>query len=1364
MLRLVLKALCFSVAIFSTASISAQNWKQTQKVLPPIDPTSPIGGQSDRVGWAVAADANVMVTGAPDSDVNGTSSGAAYVYERVAGTWEYTGEIFPVGGNKLDNFGYCVDVSGNRIAVGAPGDSPGATSSGSVFIFEKIGSEWTQTAVLSPSDPASFDQFGYSVSLDGDRLIAGSFEDDDNGFSSGSAYIFEFNAGSWSQVAKLIASDGLDNDYFGISVSISDTIAVCGAYLGNAGGSDRGAAYVFYKNNGLWSQQQKLIAPDGLNGDQFGVSVAVSGSRIAVGANYRDDGGNNAGAVYTYSLSGLTFTFSQKLLASDAAANDFFGHHVNLKGTDLIIGGWANDDLGNASGSAYVFTFAGSWAQQQKLLAPDGAAQDYFGYAVDISENQVIIGGRGDDDSGNDSGSIYIFSRDLDVWTFNFKGTANDMIDDPSLDLFGSHVALDGMNALIGSYGDDDQGVSAGSVRFYRFDGNSWVDQGKFYSSDIAQQDFFGFRVALSGNTALVSSYGDDDFGDFSGAVYVFERIGGVWVQVQKLISSDAAPFDDFGYSLAIDGDYAVISSYLDDDFGNFSGSAYTFKRTAGIWIQTQKLLPNAGAANQQFGFDVDIHGTQIVIGARNDGTSVSFGGAAYIYERTGETWAQTAKIKPNDNSANKVFGSSVSISQGIVLVGALGDNAGESNSGAAYVFEKVAGNWTQKAKLKPDTIIAGEYFGYSVDNVGKKLLIGAYRGKNASNVASGSAFIFDGFTGPYLQAQKLTANEGVLNDYFGIHLALDGENALIGAQFDDDNGDNAGAAYFYADCADLDNNGVCDFAETTITNNECAGATELTPSIFGESDWYQQTLFGATQSEIGCTGVADDDVWFRFIAISPHDVIIAQDPSSSFNAVIELFSECGGASLGCFDAYGDGAAERALPGNLVPGQEYFYRVYDAGIALSPTASIRTQVKTFEDCKLRAPYCGASDMQLIQSIYCERDDLGELYANPVVGVYGYGFRFQEQGGGLDVSIQHPSVDGFYLQLSNVPGLQYGKTYNVTVQHLIGITANGFLANYWSGFGTVCTLALQVNLPTTSVVNEYCSGAVDFYLADQLQAYFVSGADKYRFTFTGTGGTDNGVVKVKETVNYALFLHTVGYGAAGLRYGNTYQVTVQSRINGVWSGMGLSCNINMSMQPPDTEMRAEFCNGTYLFPQSNYVLAQQVFGATQYEWRFTPSMGGSSHTQMTLGVSFAFHLTSLPFVSGTTYNFEVRALAGGVWGDYGNSCMITIQANPDFQGPETTLATKNLFDAQLKIYPNPVADFEFILSMELQGGEDNLQIQIYDISGRLLFAEQLASKGNQVNHKVILTDDIAPGQYVLRVISKDLSRTVPLVIE
>jgi hypothetical protein len=803
MIRSVLQPLLLVLLCSTLLSLEAQEWLEVQKVLPPNDASSPIGGQSDRLGWSVAVDGDILVAGAPESDVNGSGSGAAFVYEKIGGEWTFVAQIIADDGSVEADFGWSLDISGLRMAIGAPGDNPGnMVAAGSVYIFERLGGNWTQTAKIISDSPTSSDRFGYSVSLAGDRVLIGTPEDDDSGNGSGSAYIFEYSNGSWTQGTKLVASDGASGDNLGLSVSLSDSVAVCGAYLQEAGGTNRGAVYVYELDNGDWTQSQKLTAPDGGDGDRLGASVSVHGNFIASGAIEDDDGGVNAGAVYLFELNNGLWSFNTKLVANDAAANDLFGKSACLDGTSLVVGAFQDDDQGPNSGSSYVYTFNGSWSLQEKISSMDGAADDFFAYSVSISGNSLVCGSRGDDESGNDSGSISIFKRSGSVWSFSLKGVANDMIDDPSLDQFGFDVAISGDNAIVGAYLDDDLGIASGSVRFYHFNGGQWLDEGKIYSSDLVQQDFFGFKVAMSGNTALVSAYGDGDMGSFSGSVYVFERIGGQWMEVQKLLASDGAAFDNFGFSLAIDGDKAVIGAHLDDDFGAFSGSAYVFERIGGVWTETQKLLPLSGAAQDQFGNVVDLDGDMIIIGARNESSSVPLGGAAYLFENVSGTWMQMAILKPNDQTADKFFGSAVSLSQGTILVGAAGDNSGGLSSGAAYVFEYNGLNWTQVVKLQSDLPGDSEYFGSALDNEGRRLAIGSYRAKSTGNVATGAVFIIDGTSGVWLQTDKLEDQSGGLSDYFGGSLDMDGDRLLIGAPLDDDNGVNSGSAFFFVYCS----------------------------------------------------------------------------------------------------------------------------------------------------------------------------------------------------------------------------------------------------------------------------------------------------------------------------------------------------------------------------------------------------------------------------------------------------------------------------------------------------------------------------------------------------------------------------------
>jgi hypothetical protein len=321
---------------------------------------------------------------------------------------------------------------------------------------------------LLAGDGAADDYFGDSVAVSGDTAVIGVDGDDDKGGMSGSAYVFVRAAdGAWSQQAKLTAADGAFGDLFGISVSVFGDTAVIGAYYDDDKGTDSGSAYVFVRAaNGTWSQQAKLTADDGATLDQFGWSVSVSGDTAVIGASLDDDKGSASGSAYVFVRAAADGTWSQqaKLTAADGAAQDIFGKSVAVSGDTAVIGAWGDEDKGSHSGSAYVFVRAadGTWSQQAKLTAADGAADDYFGISVAVSGDTAVIGAYRDDDKVSASGSAYVFVRAADgTWSQQAKLTA---ADGAALDFFGWSVAVSGDTAVIGAHRDDDKGTESGSA------------------------------------------------------------------------------------------------------------------------------------------------------------------------------------------------------------------------------------------------------------------------------------------------------------------------------------------------------------------------------------------------------------------------------------------------------------------------------------------------------------------------------------------------------------------------------------------------------------------------------------------------------------------------------------------------------------------------------------------------------------------------------------------------------------------------------------------------------------------------------------------------------------------------------------
>lgn len=365
------------------------------------------GGAS--FGLSVAIDGTVAATGAPYGDGSSSGTGAAYVYEMIGGTWQQAGKLVATDGQHVDEFGHSVAVSGQRVAVGALNGDRGSTSgTGAVYIFEKVAGVWSQTAKLNASDAANGDHFGVSVSLSGNRLLVGSRYDDDRGMNSGSAYLFVHDGTSWSQLAKLTATDGATGDWFGESVSISGGVAIVGAPRNQDNGSQSGSAYVFQESHS-WSQVAKLLPADNVAYDQFGIAVSVSGGTAAIGAYGDDDHGGNSGSVYVYDTSTGPWAPKTKLTAAGSALNDYVGYSVSISANLIIAGAYGDDDGGSGCGAAYVFeNVGGTWGPLTKLVPSGGGPGDNIGYAVGVSGEFTIVGAAGDDDHGTNSGAAHL--------------------------------------------------------------------------------------------------------------------------------------------------------------------------------------------------------------------------------------------------------------------------------------------------------------------------------------------------------------------------------------------------------------------------------------------------------------------------------------------------------------------------------------------------------------------------------------------------------------------------------------------------------------------------------------------------------------------------------------------------------------------------------------------------------------------------------------------------------------------------------------------------------------------------------------------------------------------------------------------
>ncbi len=490
-----------------------------------------------------------------------------------------------------DLLGDAMDLDGNTLAFGARAKNSGK---GAIYVFRR-GASWALEQKLTVATAANQDQVGSSIGLFSDLLVTGAPDPlDITGAASGpgTAYVFRRTGVTWAQEASLVASDGQAYDLFGYSVGTGNDVAVVGA-PGDlvAGPGDRvngsGAAYVFRKSGATWSQEAKLVASDAAAGDRGGVSVAIDGSLVVVGAPNDDGAATDTGAAYIFRKSGATWAQEVKLTASDAAAADGFGGAVAIKGNLVIVGAALKDGVGADSGAAYVFrnTTGTTWVQEAKLTASDAAASARYGFSVDVYNDEVAVGATG-------ASAVYMHAKPAATWTQTAKLT------DATASLLGYSVGLTPDFVASGAPFTTTSGLLLAGR------GDVWYAADPPVVSSISPTS----GTVLGGTTVTVNGSG---FAQFVPKSVTFGGVAATavtWVSASQLTC--VSPTGTAGQVVSVAVTQNGSTSTLN--------SAYTYVGTA-----ISSLSPNHGAAVG--GNSVTITGSNFV---NNGSTIVTFGGS----------------------------------------------------------------------------------------------------------------------------------------------------------------------------------------------------------------------------------------------------------------------------------------------------------------------------------------------------------------------------------------------------------------------------------------------------------------------------------------------------------------------------------------------------------------------------------------------------------------------------------------------------------------------------------------------------------------------------------------------------------------
>ena len=1005
----------YSVGAAYVYAKPSEGWSSTAEYRElPIPETMPY----DYYGYSVSTNGDVAVVGAQrHGNENGPDAGSAFLFRKPSEGWTSEAQLAdPItltafDGPAGDRFGHSVAVDDDLLVVGVPGDH--ARVAGSVFLHIKQNNEWGHRRIrLDAPEAVPGGRLGTSVAVGNETVVVGA-PGTENGNDPGAAYVFIRPEDGWesryytiSSIAKLTIPDAQSDGRYGYSVATDGNAIVVGA-------PGEGAAYVYTKPDAGWTQAAapaKLISPRAAPNSRFGHAVSLSGDTIVVG-----DPGEGSGVAYVFTKpdSGWADTSNAATLTpSDAEPGDRFGYAVSVSAATVLVGAPGNEN-GEGTGAAYVFTEPDAgWSNTSssaKLIASDGADGDWFGHAVSVSDQFIAVGAHGadnvaEDQELEDSGAVYAFRKPQDGWATSSDAQKLTAKGAATGDTFGYAVSVDGDSLAVGLPNaivrrGSLEGAHSGSARIFTWPGLYWVDTPaafKIVPPNAESSRIFGVTLSADGNTAVVGTVqavetassstdtgrvfiyarrdgewdvstpvtltlpdggaystrglavsengdtvavtyfpSDSEAPAQSGTVLVFTRPGGGWASTSQAARLTMPPDESegsFGSALSISGDTIVVGAHGGDSYyydTDYKGAAFVFTKPNGGWVSTSvaaKLTALAGDKGDQFGSAVAVSADTIVIAAPGDrnyrGSRV---GSAYVFTRPSSGWVSTSEsvklVAPDGWSASwhsgNDFGTSVALKGDKIVVGASGYYSG---TGGAYVFTKPSEGWDNPyivSKLAPPLSEEGGSFGASVSMSDDAIYVGA-------SDSPGNVFVFpipagsDVFTGSPV---RLSDPHGGIYDSFGGVVSAGSNGVVVGAPGSDDHGDNWGAAYIFTEPSDG-----WDFS---------SGPKGHTAKLISP-DWYQRHLFGNSVSPSGDTLAVGAPNYYGdhsyhgavYVFTGPYNSLFARDDAAKLSPPDETAARGFGWSVSLTsDAVAVGAP--ALGGG--DGEAYVFTKPDEG-------------------------------------------------------------------------------------------------------------------------------------------------------------------------------------------------------------------------------------------------------------------------------------------------------------------------------------------------------------------------------------------------------------------------------------------------
>ena len=736
---------------------------------------------ADAFGERISIDGNYAVVGARQADPNGTLSGAAYVFYKSGGTWSQQQKLVASDSSANYEFGYCVDISGDTIVVGSgPYDGSPGSNSGKVYVFKRTGTTWTQQAAFQSSDVQTEDYFGWSVSIHGDYIIAGARVEDTGGSNAGSAYIFKkYELGrAWPPIAPS-GSYTLTNSNKDVEWTVSGATYGNGTYRAKSNKGIHGSSFIyhpgrmfdynisdyyeFHTGSGEWDQSGTVDIDI-----EFPTSFVLSSYELTIApytvSSYAPTNwtilGSNDGSTWSSALDTQTQMSQLGGEIYTLTGNTTAYNHYRLSVSATPQNNCVVRELRYYQSSSTEPTIT-RWSQQAKIQSKHINANDNFGSSVSIHGDYAIIASYLYDedhpDVASNRGAAYIFKREGTTWRQQIQLQPSDPGAD---DHFGGDtqgVDIYGDYAVVGARLEDSNGSNAGSAYVFKKTSTTLSTVKNPYFTDASTietngnwSSSTGFEITASSVGASQNGYNAFDNTYTADNAWESTWLSGssmpAWVQIQypedvviksyTIVGRDATN-RYYPTSWQLQGATAAApSTYV--NLETTSGN-----RTASSWAPLAEVSHNVNTPNTAY------RSFRLYVNSSNENNQVSINELKlYTTPLSGqsatveESWTQQAKIQASDVQLNSQFGVCVSISGDRLVVGAVSDDRTATDAGAAYIFERSGTNWTEVKKITASDAQASDSFGISVAIDGTNVIVGAY-GEDTKGSGAGAAYIF---------------------------------------------------------------------------------------------------------------------------------------------------------------------------------------------------------------------------------------------------------------------------------------------------------------------------------------------------------------------------------------------------------------------------------------------------------------------------------------------------------------------------------------------------------------------------------------------------------------------------------------------